>query len=441
MQTIAALSTAQNTSGAIAVVRISGETALDTARQVFSSKDKRAFEPRYACVGNLILDGIKEKAVCIYFKAPLSYTGEDVCELQFHGGTAVTRAVLHGVFTHGATPAKPGEFTMRAFFNGKLSLTEAEGIADIINAQSDTGAKRANALAGGKIHKTLEDIKQNLYGAKAQLEVILDYGEDFNAEMRDPSLLKISESLKTLKALLPKTDSGKCYDEVPKAVIIGSPNAGKSSLLNALLKDNRAIVTAVPGTTRDVLRDNLKIGDITVALSDTAGIRNSTDEIETQGIKRAQSELKSADLILLIFDLSVKLSEDFSELYNTVSAQNVLLVGNKSDAEITQNLPFALDIKVSAKSGDGIENLEKLIYSRLKTVSEAGGAFTRERQVIAAKAAYATLADIIEKAEFYTTDIICALLNTALARLAELSGENASDEVITAVFASFCIGK
>ena len=453
--TIAAISTPAG-KGGIGIIRISGDEAMPIASRVFTPRGKRdlsRMEGYTACLGNAhTLDGeILDQVILLCFRAPKSYTGEDVVELQCHGGEAVTEAVLREVLDAGAEPAGKGEFTRRAFLNGRISLTEAEAVMDIINAVSVDGERAAASLAEGSLARKTEELKQDLLDIQTQIAAEIDFPEE-DVEEADPEQLKadLKAVQRELDSLLKGYDSGQKMLRGVPAAIIGSPNVGKSTLLNLVAGFDKAIVSSEAGTTRDILEERVTIGGVTLLLADTAGIREeASGEIEQIGISRAKKRLENSNLILAVFDQGRPLSDDDRALIADLKDKPVLAILNKGDLEekIEKDeiyKTFSHVTELTAKDPESLKTLSQAVSDFLGTSGFDADAplLANERQRGCAQRARQAVKDALEGVEMgQTLDVCYALLDEALAALYDLSGENASEEVINAVFDRFCVGK
>ena len=336
-KTIAAISTA-NGIGGLGVIRISGENAIETAEKIFVSvSGKKLSELKgYTAAYGKIYDGdeLIDEAVVLVFRAPHSYTGEDVAEISCHGGLYVTKRVLRAVLKNGAVPAEAGEFTKRAFLNGKLGLTEAEAVMDIISAKGSQSAKAALSCMEGKLRQRIDSVRDTLINTAAHLSAWADYPEEDIPEVDTENLTSsLSVCRDELSALLKTYDTGRIMREGVETVIAGRPNVGKSTIMNLLSGCERSIVTNVPGTTRDVIEETVMLGEIPLRLSDTAGIRSTDDPVEKIGVERAKDRILKAGLVLAVFDSSRPLSDDDRELIELLSDAPSLAIINKTKLE------------------------------------------------------------------------------------------------------------
>lgn len=439
--TIVAVSTATVGAGGIGVVRMSGQEALRIAKEIFTKKGRavESFTANYMTLGTVTVRDVKEKAFCVYFKAPLSFTGEDVIEFHCHGGPAVLNAVVEETVRRGAVPAARGEFSRRAFLNGKMTLEECEGMIDMIEAESTAELLQASRLMRGELGRGADEAASLLVTAASNLEAALDYPEEVLEDMRADSLPIIREAYLKIEDILATADKRRMVKEGATIAIAGSPNAGKSSLLNALLKEDRAIVSSVPGTTRDVLRESMEYNGVRLNFIDTAGIRESDDEIEREGVARAKTTVRDSDLTLLVADTADFNAEEYESLAKSVSGK-LLKAGNKIDCGTVADYPF--DVMISAKTGEGVEELLQRISEELDLNAVAGSAVVmRSRHIAALKRARDSLKEVLDGYEDLSSDCILVDLEDAAAALYEIQGKDVSAEVVDRVFERFCLGK
>ncbi len=449
--TVAAISTPAG-EGGIGVIRISGDEAIGVADRCFKtfSGEKLSSLSGYSAAYGRVVSGDEtvDDAVALVFRAPHSYTGEDTVEISAHGGSAVMKRVLRAVLSSGAKAAMGGEFTKRAFLNGKMSLSEAEGVMGLITARSDAALKINRAAKDGRLAKKIDKITEQLTHAAASLAVFADYPDEDIPELGEenfPSML--SECLDGLKDLLDGYDVGRAIREGINCVIAGKPNVGKSTLMNAMCGERRSIVTDIEGTTRDVIESVVTVGDIILNLSDTAGLRSTEDKIEAEGVKIAREILENADLVLAVFDLSRPLDEDDRELIGEISVRPHIAVLNKSDREVfLQKDEFSglNTVEISAKNEDGIKNLFDKIGETvgLNRISGGEAVLISERQRSCAESAFNALGEALEALDSgMTLDAVGVCIDGALACLLELSGRRVTNEVADEVFRSFCVGK
>lgn len=448
--TIAAISTPQG-EGGIGTVRISGEDARKIADKVFASvsgKKIAAAQGYTAMFGKVYgSEGDIDEAVALIFAAPRSYTGEDVVELSVHGGATPTRLLLRAVLEAGATPAGAGEFTRRAFQNGKLDLAEAESVMSIIAAQGGQDLRLALAAKNGRISKEIRDIRKKLLAVDASMAVFADYPDEDLPELNSDTIKQNLYDVKEgLEHLLINYDKGKILREGLSCAIIGAPNVGKSTLMNLLSGDNRSIVTPIAGTTRDVIEETVRLGDITLRLADTAGVRAAADEVEKIGVDLACERAKSAELIIAVFDGSRELCEDDRRILSLIGDSPAIAVINKQDLPqcINANEIKIPTVYISAKSGNGEHELAEKIANVAGTASLSPdrAVLQSERQRACAYRAKESVREAIETMENgFTLDAVGICADEALEALLELTGERVTEAVADEVFSRFCVGK
>ena len=450
-EAIAAIATGAQVA-AIGIVRLSGEGVIEIADRLFrpvSGGRMAQQESRRLVFGGLYdTDGaLLDRCLCTLSRAPHSYTGEDTAEFQCHGSPTVLRAVLEACFALGARQALPGEFTKRAFLNGRLELTEAEAVADLIDAESAEAAKNAAAQLSGAISARCGDIYASLQDISAHYHAVLDYPdediEDFR--LRDYRAT-MEEALERLNRLLNSFERGRLLNAGIPTAIVGRPNAGKSSLLNALLGYDRAIVTAVPGTTRDTIEERLRLGGLCLRLIDTAGIRDTEDEVERLGVQRSRAALEQAELVLAVVDGSRDCSDEDREILRAAeTAKRGLVVLSKRDlAAVTEGIDTPLPvIPVSSVTGQGLEALEAAIAALFPLPeAPAGEILTNARQRDAvARAAEALRAALEAMEQGLTPDLVLTETEGAMAALGELTGRSVREDVTDRIFRRFCVGK
>ena len=452
-KTIAAISTA-NGVGGIGVIRISGENALTVADKIFKSVTDKKIENMngYTAAYGHIYDGdeLIDEAIALVFKAPHSYTGEDVVELSCHGGLYVTKRVLRAVLKNGADSAEPGEFTKRAFLNGKMGLTEAEAVMDIISARGAQSAKAALSCMEGKLRQRIDNVRDDLINTAAHLSAWADYPEDDIPEVDTENLVRTLEDCSSeLSKLLSSYDTGKIIREGVDTVIAGRPNVGKSTLMNLLSGCDRSIVTDIPGTTRDIIEETVMLGDIPLRLSDTAGIHSTNDPVEKIGVEKAKDRLLKAGLVLAVYDSSRPLSEDDKALTDLLSDAPSVAIINKTD------LPTQLDteyiqarvkhiVYLSAIDGNGAEELEKQVSEIIGTseLDASQGILATERQRSSAESALHSITEAIDALHMgITLDAVTVIIEEAIDHLLSLTGERVTESVVSQVFSHFCVGK
>ena len=450
--TITAISTPLG-EGGVGAVRISGENAFEIAKKVFKSKNNKDLSKMqgYTAAFGKVYDGeeLLDDAVALVFRAPKSYTGEDTVEISVHGGTHLIRRVLRSVINAGARLAEGGEFTKRAFLNGKMSLTEAESVMNLISAKSDRALNIATKNKEGALSKKIKNMTDKLLYLVSEISVYSDFPEDETLCISEENfLVSLKEIYANLETLVGDYDKGKLIIEGINTVIVGSPNAGKSTLMNLLSKTKRSIVTSIAGTTRDVVEQTAKVGDYTLLLADTAGIHETNDEVEQIGIEQAILRLETADLCLAVFDTSVPATSDDKALIEKVKNKPTLLVLNKNDLNSakedyyeTLGLPF---VKISALTGEGENELVEQITNLLKLneLDPNAEMLSNERQYQTVQRAKGSVNEAILALESSVTlDAVGILIDDALAALLELDGKRITNEVADEVFRNFCVGK
>lgn len=453
MSTVCAIATPA-AAGGISVIRISGERAAEIADRVFkpvSGKKASELAGYHAAYGK-IFDGEErlDDGVLLMFRAPHSYTGEDVAEISCHGGIYVTRRVLSACIKAGAEPAAAGEFTKRALLNGKMSLTQAEAVADIISAQSGQLLSCSNTQREGALYRRAEKISEMIMEVSAQISAWIDYPDDDTPVVTEEWLCeKLSAVKSEFDSLLAGFDKGRLIREGISCAIVGKPNVGKSTLMNLLSGEQRSIVSDIAGTTRDVVEETVNLGGIILKIADCAGIRETDDEVEKIGVEIMLKKLKSADLVLAVFDGSRELSKDDETLLPLLDGKETVFVVNKCDLlqkldAVSLEKRLGKAVFISAKEDNACGILEREISQRLKldSFSAEAGFIANERQ----RACVIRAADAVSEALSgvmlgVTPDAVGVLLEQALGAVYELSGKSASEEVIAEVFKRFCVGK
>lgn len=442
---IAAIATAPGLSG-VAIVRVSGPGCLEVARRVFHKKARGPYQSHRMYYGRA-QDGERpiDEAMGVFFRGPRSYTGEDAFEIQCHGGSVAASAVLSALLNSGCRLAEPGEFTKRAFLNGRLSLDEAEAVMDFIGARTDAAARSALSRMEGALLRRLGPVEEGLLDMAASLEALLDYpDEDVEQAEVERALAGLDAALETLGRAIASAPALELLQRGVRVVLFGAPNAGKSSLLNALLERRRAIVTDQPGTTRDVLREELSLRGLPVVLSDTAGLRRAEGLAEEQGVALAKDELSRADLGLLVLDSSL---DELPEL-PALSCPLVVAL-NKGDlpARLSEEAveralhPSAL-VRTCALTGEGVDRLREALYELAVGQADVeDAALAGERQVELAKQAQAALLDAKQALPKGQLDLAAIALRQAYGCLGRLFGREADERVIDRIFEKFCLGK
>lgn len=424
---------------------MSGSKAIEIAKAFFVSKslNYEKIEPRKMYLGTFEYGNIKEKCLMVFFKAPFSYTGEDIVEFQIHGGEFLAKQILSALCEK-CNLASPGEFSKRAFLNGKISLDEAEGIIDVINAESDAELSSAYNLSTGKFNKKIVDFQNQITEVLAKIEVALDYPE------HDEELITTEEARKTLvqissqlEELISNSASGQKLKNGVNIAIVGSPNVGKSSLLNALLGHDRAIVSSTAGTTRDTICETILYKGIKFNLTDTAGIRNEGDEIERIGIERAKQEIDKADLILFVCDLSREMSQEETQMLESLDKKKTILVGNKIDIAIPSAKTDYETINISAKNSENIDALLEKIYNKTveNKIDLSKIVLTNLRHINILKEAQKLSTEVLKNLSTMTLDVVAFEIKRIWNELGKITGETETEQIIDQVFSKFCLGK
>lgn len=456
MDTIAAIATAMSNSG-IGIVRISGENAINIADKIYRSKDqkKRLSEVSSHTVHyGFIVDGeeVVDEVMVILMKAPNTYTREDTVEIDCHGGILVVKAVLETVIKYGARCAEPGEFTKRAFLNGRIDLSQAEAVIDVINSKSEFALKNSVSQLNGAVYKRIKDIRDIIIYNIAFIESALDDPEHISIEGYSNKLDSICDDLlRTLEKLIVSADKGKILKEGINTVIVGKPNAGKSSLLNSLVGEEKAIVTNIAGTTRDIIEESINLGGINLNIIDTAGIRDTSDTVEQIGVERAKKYANSADLIIYVVDSSTELDSNDESILELLRDKKAIILLNKTDllakttSDILKEKTDSIIIPVSVKEEKGLDALENTI----KDMFISGDIefndeiyITNVRQKALIKEAYESIS-LVKKSiddnmpeDFYSID-----LTSAYEALGMVIGEAVEDDLVNEIFSKFCMGK
>lgn len=453
MSTIAAISTAQG-QGGIGVIRVSGEQAFTIVDKLFKSvsgkkiMDIKGYTALFGHIYNN--EEVLDEAVVLKYVAPKSFTGENVVEISCHGGMYITKEVLNAVIMAGASLAEPGEFTKRAYLNGKMDLTEAESVMDIISAKSKSAARAALFVKDGALFKKSQQVKQLLLDKAAHLSAWADYPEEDIPEVSEDSIMEaIEESISILEKLLSTYDMGQVVKEGIDTVIAGRPNAGKSTLMNLLVGREKSIVTNIAGTTRDVVEDTVLVGNVMLKLSDTAGIRDTDNEIEKIGVQKTFDKINGAGLVIALFDNNEELNSEDIDLINKIKDMPCIAVINKIDLEDKVDKKYITDnidnvVYISAKQQDNIDELKNMIEKIAGTedFDPSAGIIANERQRNAIRNAVNSLYEAKESlAMGMTMDAITVSLQETIDYLLELTGEKAGEEIVDSVFHNFCVGK
>lgn len=456
--TIAAISSGCTDSG-IGIIRLSGKKSLNIIEKVFvPKKDKikinemKSYTAHYGFIVNPVDNKRIDECIILYMKGPHSYTGEDVVEIDAHGGTFVCNRILRVLFEHGARPAEPGEFTKRAFLNGRMDLTQAEAVMDVIHADNEYALNLSMNQLSGKLRDKIISMRNQIIHENAYIEYALDDPEHVSLEgFSDKLLLMMNDMIDEIKELLCHADDGRLLKEGIKTAIVGRPNAGKSSLLNALLREERAIVTDIPGTTRDTLEEHITIEGIPFHIIDTAGIHDTEDVVEKIGVDKAKNAIAGAELILYILDSSMEFQEEEKEIVELIRDKNVIVLLNKSDLQqkmdeaVIRKIIDAPILSISVKKEEGLKEfydiIKKMFFHGEITLKD-GAMISNERQHIEMKKALESLMRVKESIElsmsedFYTIDLM-----DAYEYLGNVIGEAVHDDLVNQIFEEFCTGK
>jgi len=466
--TIAAIATPYG-SGGVGIIKISGPQALQIANPLFRPKHttglsgtdtlhrNTVFRSHRLYYGYLIdpaVNTVCDEVLIAYMQAPHSYTRENIVEINSHSGPAVLNYILKLVLKNGARLAEPGEFTRRAFLNGRIDLTQAESVIDLINAQNEQALAIANEHLKGGLRRKIEAVKNKLLEVLSLIEVSIDFPDDIHAEenIEELAVAGMTEIITVIQSLIRLYDDADYLREGFKISIIGKPNVGKSSLMNCLTEKDRSIVTNIPGTTRDLVSETVILNGIPIVLSDTAGIQESQDEVEIIGIRKSRESLKNADLILLVTDTSGHLTQDDFDLFNEVSEKRIILVHNKTDiinADFKNMLPehwkIAPTCYISAKNKQGIDDLRQTIIQRLHNRANTPPSVMyvpNLRQKLALEKGVLSLQTALAELKMQAPYEIVALnLQETLSYLDEITGLTTSQDVLDMIFRNFCIGK
>ncbi len=453
MSTIAAIST-PNAAGGIAVIRISGDNAIAVAKRIFIPFGEKCIDTMegYTCAYGIAHSGGERIDDCILtvFRSPHSYTGEDIVEISCHGGLFVSKKILRAALKNGAVTAEPGEFTKRAYINGKIDLTQAEAVMDIIAAKSEVELKMAESLREGTVYKAAKKCSERILKLLSGLAAWTDYPDEDIPEVEPKALLaELSKIYNDLSALVSDYDRGRILREGVAAAIVGRPNVGKSTLFNCLSGCNRSIVTDIAGTTRDVVEESINLGDIKLRLSDTAGIRDTDDVIEGIGVEIAWKTVEAAELIIAVFDGSCPLKADDIELIKKIKNKKCIAVINKSDKDtaieeqiLKEN--FIHLVYISAIDNIGISELESAVKEVFEANPESISMTTaaNERQRLCIEGALESVKEALDALKYgEMLDAVNVLLDEAEQKILELTGEKITDVVVDEVFSRFCVGK
>jgi len=457
-ETISAIATSVG-EGGIGIVRLSGDKALEIAKNIFVSKSNKKVEelPTHRVTYGQIIDKknkvVIDECLLLTMHGPHSYTCEDVVEIHCHGGVIPLSNVLSLTLREGARLAEPGEFTKRAFLNGRLDLSQAQAVIDVIRSKTDASLRMAVGHLEGHFSEKIRDYRHEILSMIAHLEAAIDFPED---DIDEIATDEVREQVLHVKAdiekLLATAKTGRVLREGLETAIIGKPNVGKSSLLNALLNENRAIVTDVPGTTRDIIEECANIGGVPLKIIDTAGIRETEDVVEKIGVEKSRSYIERADLILVLLDIANSLSAEDEEILNIIQDRQAIVLVNKSDLQpkldlkyLTEKLPNHSVIKISTVDGTGLEELETTIVNMVYRgqVKQGEGAFVnnvRQAEILRLTDHY--LQEVLSTIDRgMSPDFIVIDLRAAWEKLGEITGDTVGEDIIDQIFSQFCIGK
>lgn len=452
--TIAAISTPRG-EGGIGIVRLSGDESLGILSKIFKPKSKKDVKDikSYTINYGHIYDGdeLIDEVLVSVMKAPNTYTREDIVEINCHGGYLITQKVLELVLKSGAKIAEPGEFTRRAFLNGRLDLTQAEAVIDLIHGKTDKSISLSLNNLRGDLRDQINHLKKILLDVAAHVNVVLDYPEEgVDEPIPEHLIIELHNVKDTITKLVESYDKGKMIKEGIKTAIVGKPNVGKSSLLNSILREERAIVTSIAGTTRDTIEEIINIKGIPLIMVDTAGIRKTQDEVENIGVQKSKKMLKEADLVLFVLDSSRDFSDEDREIYDSIQSEKVIGILNKIDMEkkldITNLTKVKKWIEISALENIGIDTLENEIHNFILSENIEDSSekliITNIRHKSALEKTKKSIENIFETIDMgYPMDLIAVDLNDALDSLSEVTGEISSEDLLDHIFSNFCVGK
>ena len=430
--------------GGIAIIRVSGPACIALMERVFRAKNGRPLENRVLTFGH-VMEGetVVDEAMAVLMRAPHSYTREDVAEIHCHGSDTLVRKILYLLLAAGARMAKPGEFTCRAFLNGRIDLAQAEGVMRMIRSGSERAMRSAMRQMEGGVSAFVRQARTEILELSAALAAAIDFPDEIEETQAAQAVRARCEAIRDMLRAQIDTRVGRIEDEGLRVVLAGKPNAGKSSLLNALLREERAIVTDIPGTTRDTLTESVQIDGIRVCLTDTAGLRETGDAVERIGVERARQALRQADVRLLVLDGS----QPFEPQADALAPDAIVITKGDLPAAIDEtalerDFPGVPRLTVCAPEGEGLDELRTLIVSFAPEAGEESAALSQARHAEAAARACASLTDAIDAIDAQMPLDICAVdLAAALDALGEITGETMSEEIIAKVFANFCVGK
>lgn len=455
--TIAGISTATG-EGGIGIVRISGENAIEIAARIFKShknkdvKNMKSYTMMYGHIVDPETSEIVDEVILSCMRAPYTYTKEDIIEINCHGGSVAVRRVLAVVLAAGARIAEPGEFTKRAFLNGRIDLSQAEAVIDLIRSKTDEGMKLALSQTQGKLSQKIKDIMEDLVKILSHIGAAVDFPEEDVEEVVTGDIIEISQAIiKKMDSLLINADKGKIIREGLDTIIVGKPNVGKSSLLNALVEESRAIVTDIPGTTRDVIEEYININGIPIRLVDTAGIREAGDIVEKIGIEKSREYIQRAELIIFIIDVSRKIDKEDEDIINLIKDKKTIVVLNKCDLDIKADVDYirnafksSVIVDAVIKSDEGVDQIKSAIsdevYKGNVSLNDVYITNVRHRDII--KRAQMSIKKGLDTLESgIPIDFASIEFKEAYLTLGEITGDTVSDDIIDRIFKDFCVGK
>lgn len=454
--TIAAVATGYVESG-ISLIRVSGSEAVEIVNKIFKDIKNRQlntikpYSMRYGHIINKNTDEIIDEVIVSFMKAPKSYTAEDTIEINCHGGIVATKKILEMVIENGARLADKGEFTKRAFLNGRIDLSQAESVMDIIQAKTEYSMKAAVSLSQGKLKNKIAFVKDNLLDAAANIEATVDFPEeDIDESINDDIIDKVNKSITSIDALLKTADEGKILREGLSVALVGKPNVGKSSIMNAILEENRSIVTDIPGTTRDVIEELVNMDGIPVRLYDTAGIHETEDIVEKIGVERSKESMENADLVVLTLDNNRNLNDEDKMLLDLMKDKKFFIIINKSDLIGNSDMDFIKNqykhkvIEVSAKTGAGLNKFKEYIKESFfrgdVSIDEIYISNSRQKEALINSKKH--LMDAIKTLNSgYEIDMASIDIKEALNSLGELTGDTVNEDILNRIFSKFCVGK